>query len=418
MPISSGTKIRSENRFTISSIRQGTIQIAQQIIPTARRYNEIEVDQDDNAHLLYAVYTDTLTSTRMAYQRISSGAGSSLAPRTIAVVGWEGGYNNIIRPSLAVDSNKNVFASYFTFSQLPTNLYLEKLDPDGNTVIDDLLIFPEYDNGAHGGAQTDIALDADDNLHMVSYTDFKSGGSAAHTAYGIFDNNAEPVQPMRMMIYDEVVLHPTILLDSQKDTHLIYEAGDTSGYPPCDDYSLCYQGTSFEPNTYDLSLPDLGTSVTNLTWAPFILRWDDPVVITGTVFNAGWYTSTATTVRVTAAISDTIYQVQDTADVAIPSLDPYKSYQFHATLYIPAPPPGYEGLEFLRIALDVDPDDLIEETTETNNQISAPAPIEPLPLFTRLYMVVRDDTYTVVGGAESTELVNTGTATISGPGYP
>ena len=33
-------------------------------------------------------------------------------------------------------------------------------------------------------------------------------------------------------------------------------------------------------------------------------------------------------------------------------------------------------------------------------------------------MVVRDDTYTVIGGAESTELVNTGSATISGPGYP
>ncbi len=58
--------------------------------------------------------------------------------------------------------------------------------------------------------------------------------------------------------------------------------------------------------------------MTNLAWDPYILRWDDPVVITGTVFNAGWYTSTATTVQVNAAISDTIYQVLDSTEVANP----------------------------------------------------------------------------------------------------
>ena len=60
----------------------------------------------------------------------------------------------------------------------------------------------------------------------------------------------------------------------------------------------------------------------------------------------------------------------------------------------------------------------MKKPPKSNNNISAPAPIEPLPTQTRLYLVVRDDTYTVVGGAESTELVNTGKATLSGPGYP
>ncbi len=46
------------------------------------------------------------------------------------------------------------------------------------------------------------------------------------------------IQPMRMVIYGEVVLNPTLLMNSQDDAHLIYEAGDTSGYPPCDDYSF------------------------------------------------------------------------------------------------------------------------------------------------------------------------------------
>ena len=89
---------------------------------------------------------------------------------------------------------------------------------------------------------------------------------------------------MRMIIYDELLVFPDLLVDSQDDAHLIYEAGNTSGYPPCDKYSLCYQSTSFEANTYDLSLPDLGTDVTHLSWDPYILRWNFSVVITGDGF--------------------------------------------------------------------------------------------------------------------------------------
>ena len=117
--------------------------------------------------------------------------------------------------------------------------------------------------------------------------------------------------------------------------------------PPCDDYSLCYQGTSFEANTYDLDLPDLGTDVTHAFWDPYMLRWNNSVAITGTVFNAGWYTSTATTVRVSVAISDTIFEEQAFDEAAIPQIGPYQSYQFHTNLNMPHdPPPGYESLEF------------------------------------------------------------------------
>jgi hypothetical protein len=394
----------------------GKLQISQQILPVVRRYHELVVDQDDNAHLLYPVYTDT---TRLAYQRIGFGVTPSLSPRTIGVLGWEGGYNDSIRPSLAVDADHNVFASYFTFSTLPMNLYLEKLNQDGNSIIDDKLIFPEYDNGANGMAQTDIALDSIGNLHMVSFTDFNTGTGAAHTAYGIFDNDTEILQSMRWIIYGGVIENPTLLLDSQNEAQLIYEANDSSGYPPCGSNKLCYHGTSFETNTYNRSLPDLGSDVAHLYWDPFILRWNAPLVITGTVFNAGWYTATATTIRVSVAISDTDPSPLATTDVAIPSLKPYGNYQFQANLEMPHdPPPGFERLKFLRLKLDVDPTHLIAETTETNNHTSSPVPVEPIPTQTKLYAVIRDDTYTVLGDPNASELVNTGLATIAGLGYP
>lgn len=409
------SQYNGKSLYTVAN-PDGKIQISQQILPLVRRYHEMVVDQDDNVHLLYPVYTDT---HRLAYQRFGFGATPSLAQRTIGVLGWEGAVNNIIRPSLAVDANHNVFASYFTFGTLPLKLYLEKLDQDGNSVIDGKLIFPEYDDGAHGGAQTEIALDSSGNLHLLSFTDFITGTISAHTAYGIFDNNAESLQPMRMVIYGTPILDASLLLDSQKEALIIYKASDASGYPPCSSYSLCYQGTSFEANTYNRSLPDLGSDLAHLAWDPFIVRWNAPLVITGTVFNAGWYTATATTIQVSVAISDTGGTPLASTDVAIPSLSPYQSYQFKANLSIPhSPPTGFERLNFIRLKLDVDPSHLVAETTETNNHSSAPVPIEPLPTQTKLYMVIRDDTLTVLGDPNATELANTGTASIAGPSYP
>ncbi len=395
---------------------KGVPQLGQQIIPQALRYHELVIDKDDNAHLLYPVYTDTY---RLAYQRFGAGEVASLGQQTIGVLGWEGGYNDSIRPSLAVDADNNVFASYFTFNNLPTNLYLEKLDQAGNSIIDDKLILPEYDNGATGGAQTDIAVDSSGNVHVVSFTDFKTGTGAAHTAYGVFDNDAEPLEPMRMTIYGKPILDATILVDSQNDAELIYKAGNTSGYPPCGEYTVCYQGTPFEDTTYDRSLPDLGGDLAHLSWDPFILRWNDSVVITGTVFNAGWDTSAASTIRVSIYLTDTAQSPIDTTDVAIPALEPYDDYQFEASLTMPfSPPSGFEELEFVRLKIDIDPTYLITETTEANNNISSPLPIEPLPTHTKLYAIIRDDTLTVLGDSDAAELVNTGTASISGPGYP
>ncbi len=410
------TKYTSGKTYYTVVNPNGDVQIAQEILPKAQRYHELVIDQDDNAHLLYPVYTDTF---RLAYQRFGAGEVGSLGQQTIGVLGWEGGYNDSIRPSLAVDKDNHVFASYFTFNNLPTNLYLEKLDQAGNSIINDMLILPEYDNGATGGAQTDIAVDASGNVHMVSFTDFKTGVGAAHTAYGVFDNDAEPLEPMRMTIYGKPILDATILVDSQDDAELIYKSGDTSGYPPCTKYTVCYQGTPFEDTTYNLSLPDLGSDVTHLSWDPFILRWNAPVVITGTVFNAGWYTATTATIRTSIYLTDTAPLPIATTDVAIPVLAPYESFQFEANLDMPhLPPSGFEGLKFVRIKLDIDPVHLITETTETNNHISSPLPIEPLPTQTRLYMVIRDDTLTVIGGAEAAEYANTGAASISGSGYP
>lgn len=393
----------------------GEAQISQQIIPQARRYHELIVDQKDQVHLLYPVYTDT---HRLAYQRIGAGTASSLAMRTIGVLGWEGGYNDSIRPSLAVDANNNVFATYITFSTIPSNLYIEKIDASGNSVVDDRLV-PDFDITSYGGAQTDMALDSKGNPHLVTFTDFSNGSGVDHTAYGVFDNNVQILHPLRWIIYDEPIRDATLLEDSQDEAQLIYKAGSPSGYPPCADSTLCYQGTSFEANTYNLNLPDLGSDVSHLSWGPFLARWNTPLVITGTVFNAGWYTSTAGIVRVSLALTTADDAPLDSIDVAIPALGPYQSQAFIAHLDLPfSPPPGFASLKFIRLRIDVDPAHSINETTESNNHISAPIPVEPLPTQTRLYLVVRDDTLTAAGGAEATEYINTGKATIVGPGYP
>ena len=182
---------------------------------------------------------------------------------------------------------------------------------------------------------------------------------------------------------------------------------------------LCYQGTAFNTSAYNRSLPDLGIDVAHFSWDPLTIRWEQPFVITGTVFNAGWYTSTATTLVINVELTTGVYLEEDPfpLSINIPALPPNQTYVFSESIVMPySPGPGYETLKFARLVVEVDDMHLIDETTEENNLISSPILIQPLPTQTGLYLVIRDDTYTVWPGGEGV-YVNTGAAAIDGPGY-
>jgi len=135
------------------------------------------------------------------------------------------------------------------------------------------------------------------------------------------------------------------------------------------------------------------------------------------VFNAGWVTSTATTLQVDIEVTTgTVLGPPAQVEVAIPALAPHKTHTFTTTLSLPASPPaGLEELEYMRLLMTVDPTNLITETTESNNNLSLPILVQKLPTVTGLFLMVRDDTDTARGGTG--QGIQTGIASIEGKKY-
>jgi hypothetical protein len=375
---------------------------------TSTPWRDIALDSKDNVHL---IWYETVYPDRIYYARYSTGDTPAITDTIIGTTGYDSGYNGSQVPALALDPDDNAFILYpnATIDQL----LLEKIDPDGNTLLHDFNIFPGWEIGGYT-PNSELELDQHGNLHLFSITGFGKGGS--HSAYGSFDNDGAPLYPMRWVLYGNPASKPKVVVDSQDDVHFTYSPNYPTSYPSCPDLSMCYQGTAFDPDAYDRTRPDLGVDGAHLDWTPTIARWHQSLVITGTVFNAGWYTATATTVRVSLLITDTDETPQASTNIAIVSLAPRQTDTFTATLDLPdTPPVGLEELEYLRLRLEVDHTDMITETTESNNVLSIPILVQKIPTKTGLFLMVRDDTETVRGG--NGQWVNTGIAGIKGENY-
>jgi hypothetical protein len=376
---------------------------------TVTPYRDIALDADDNVHMMWY---EVAGEDRIYYSLYSTGAFPSVPDTVIGYTGYDGLINGAREPAMDVDPDGNTFIIYANNDL--HKLYLDKIAPDGSLLLDDYEIFPEWEIGGYT-PKSELTLDNSGYLHLLSITAW--GHSVYKSAYGSFTNDGAPLYPMRWIIYGNPVSKPKVMVDSFDDIHFTYRPSYPVSYPPCSDESLCYQGTAFEPNAYDLTLSDPGIDAAHLSWEPLIARWNEPLVITATVFNAGWVASPATSVRVDIEVTTgTVLGPPAQMDVSIPALAPRATHTFTATISLPyTPPAGLEELEYLRLLLEVDRDGLINETTETNNQLSLPILVQKLPTQTGLFLMVRDDTDTVRGG--SGVGVNTGSAGIDGGTY-
>jgi hypothetical protein len=376
---------------------------------TVTPYRDIALDSEDNVHLMWY---ELIGDDRVYYARISTGTTPAISDTIIGTTGFDGMVTGIREPALALDPDDNAFILYPNTTV--DKLYLDKISPTGSFLLDDLDIFPQWQTIGYT-TKSEIALDRHGNLHLFSITGF--GGSSSHSAYGNFDNDGAPLYPMRMALYGHPASSPQIMADSYDDIHFTYTPNYPTSYPSCPDDSLCYQGTSFDANAYDRTRSDPGIDAAHLSWDPLIARWDQPLVITGTVFNAGWVTSTATSLRVDIEVTTgTILGPPAQVDLVIPVLTPHQTHTFTATLPLPfTPPAGLEELEYLRLLFEVDRADAITETTESNNTLSIPILVQKLPTVTGLFLMVRDDTNSVRGGQGV--WVNTGSAGIESKEY-
>ncbi len=375
---------------------------------TTSRYREIAVDGQDNVHL---IWSEEEGEDRLYYARLGADGAGSIPAITVGLLQWDGTVTSAHRPSLALDAQGHAFVLWN--GGVPTQLYLDKIGTDGSAMMEDVVIFPEWKSGY----QQDVTVGPDSRLHLVAPTTWGRSGLGRHAAYGTFDNDGQPADPMRWMLYGWLPREPQLLVDSQNDLHLLFAPYNVSSSIdlPCPASVLCYQSAAFDPITYDRARPDLGVDVAHLDWTPALARWGEPVTVTVTVFSAGWVDSPATALRVDlldGAEQALTPPVQ--AQISIPALAPRRTHETTITLDLPTfPPAGYETLAYARLAVHVDPNQAVAETTEANNRISAPLMIQPLPTYAGLFLMVQDLTPTSRGG--DAVPLNTGSAHLVGP---
>jgi len=389
----------SENGLKTVSIEEPLIA---NIVET--RYRQLAVDQEDNVHLIWSEEDGV---DRIYYAKLGADSDTSVPAIVVGYPNWEGNVTASHRPSLAVDTHGNALVLWNRSD--PYLLYLDKFGADGSSLLDDYLIFPEYKSGYY----QDIAVDPNDDIHLWAPTGWEY--SLYLNAYGIFDEAAQPLSPMRWAMYGRKSYDPHLMIDTHGDIQLVYKLTNvTMDEPPCPINSLCYESTAFDPAAYDRSRPDLGLDVAHLSWSPTLLRWGQTLTFTTTVFNSGWTDSPSTNLEVSMLLADqTVLPPPAKTSLAIPAISPRGTQTVTGTLTLPfKPPDGYETLAYADLVTEVDPTATIVESTEDNNRVTSPVMIQPLPTTAGLFMMVKDQTHTARNGGEIP--LNTGTAVIKG----
>jgi hypothetical protein len=373
----------------------------------ASTYIRIAVDAYGAPHIL----RESADDTQLLYLRQAAGDQPGIPERAIAALGWAGSGTDAHMPAMALDSAGNAYVFFWPAisGSDRRGLYLEKVGRDGSSAIDNLRVWPgwQFDTSI-GRPLLDIATDSAGNVHLVARGNF--GRDPSPLTYGVLDPQGSELRAPRQVLYPSGPAHPQLMVDGEGDLHIVYR-GMGNGYPPCPDGALCYQGTSFSAAAYERSRPDLGVDVAHLSWEPLVVRWGGQVKVTATFFNGGWVAAPASKARVALLLGQD--QVAAEAEVDLPPLGTNKAHQVQVTLSLGQPPAGYETMQYGRLVLTADAAGVVAETTEDNNVVSAPVVLQPLPTTAGLFLIVQDDTETVLG-REGAPVV-AGTAHLSGP---
>ena len=374
---------------------------------TSSRYHQLVVDPQENLHLLWY---EGEGRERLYYARYANQAAVSINERLVGYTNYDGSWNMAQKPDLKVDSGGNAYILWHEHNT--PKLRLEKIAPNGDTLLDDFELFSQWQSNGYT-PPSEIAFDQAGQLHLLTLTGW--GRSVSHSAYGTFSPQGAPLLPLRWIFYGTPMYEPRLLVDSQQDVHITFRNTSSKGYPPCEDDALCYLSTAFNPESSDLNRSDLGIDAAHLSYEPLISRWGGTLTITTTVYNEGWTGSPAGSLWIALETADG-QKLKETS-LAINPLAPHNTQTLaKIQLALPAtPPPGLEEMEYLRLHLKVDPQNAIPETSEENNDLAVPILVQKLPTRTGLFLIVEDETYTARGGVS--ERLNVGSASIQGGSY-
>ena len=216
-----------------------------------------------------SIALDSNCSVHVVWIDMRNGTGQYPAP-TIYYAKLDNNGNKIINdtriasnlhcyhPCVAVDSNDNVHIFWDQYmGTAGYEIYYEKLDNNGNTLVDDKRIT----NVSGWSMSPSIAIDTDDNIHLV-WADHRGNPENYDIYYMKLDNNGNNLtNEVRVTNARGTSENPKIVIDSENNLHIVwddwrdwnggepqiseiyYEKLDSNGNTLIDDLRLTYNAS-------------------------------------------------------------------------------------------------------------------------------------------------------------------------------
>ncbi len=190
-------------------------------LDTATSYQpDIDCDSNDNIHIVWSDVRDTgpISNIELYYEKMDN-FGNTLVDETRITFAP----HNSHYPSMTIDTSDNVNIAWVEqvdiMGVLQEEIYYMKLDNDGNTIVDTTAL---TENDAEESLFPDIEVDSDGEVHIVWLDDRNETGTTQNqdVYYTKLDSNGNTLVDDTKLFVRGDFFRPNIIIDSSDMIHM------------------------------------------------------------------------------------------------------------------------------------------------------------------------------------------------------
>lgn len=182
---------------------------------------DVEVDSNDNVHIIWSDVRDTgpIANLEIYYEKLDS-QGNTLVDETRIT---NAPYYSVY-PSIVVDSEDNIHVAWCEEMEFGSffqeEIFYMKLDNNGNTLVDETMITP---NDGNESLFPDIQVDSNDWVHIVWLDDRNETGATKNqdVYYTQLDNDGDTVIDDTRLFSRGEHFRPSIVIGRWGEIHLV-----------------------------------------------------------------------------------------------------------------------------------------------------------------------------------------------------
>jgi hypothetical protein len=183
---------------------------------------DLAIDSQDNVHIVWEDARDNtvpIPNLEIYYQKLDNMGNTLVDELRITVAPYYSRY-----PAIAIDSSDDLHIAWCEEMEFGSifqeEVFYTKLDNDGNTIVDDLAI---TESDGEESLFPDIAVDSTGNVHIMWIDDRNETGPTQNQDYWYtkLDNNGETLVDDTMIFFKGDHFRPSISIDSNDMLHVI-----------------------------------------------------------------------------------------------------------------------------------------------------------------------------------------------------